>query len=61
MFEEDSNKIETSTSLQYLHSKIETTMLVFKNCLLLYGGLGCERNLSWAKLDFATMRWDVAH
>lgn len=39
---------------------VETAMLIFKHCILLYGGLGCEKNLTWAKLAFETMNWEIA-
>lgn len=34
-------------------------MAITKNCLILYGGLGCEKDLSWAKLKFDDMRWNI--
>ena len=37
---------------------IETCMLIFKKHLILYGGLGCQRGLTWGKLDYNTLMWE---
>ena len=34
-------------------------MAIFKSNLLLYAGLGCEKDLAWAKLAYDGMKWEI--
>lgn len=36
----------------YLLIFIETQMVIYQTSLVLFGGIGCEQNLTWAKLSF---------
>lgn len=29
--------------------------------MIIYGGLGCEKNISWAKFSFKTQEWSSNH
>jgi len=39
--------------------EIEMSMVEYNNKLFMYGGLGCEKLLTWACFDLATHKWSV--
>lgn len=36
---------------------LETQIIVSRNYIVLFGGLGCDKNLLWAKLNTADEKW----
>lgn len=51
--------LETPQPIQYslLHS--ETAIGMHEGNMIIYGGLGCEKNISWARFSFKNLEWST--